>query len=113
PGRAVDGVQALAAPDSLFDQQLAADLVISGGGQTMLEAAACGTPCISLVLAENQREQTLRLASSGAVVLVDPPDVDRILVAIDELDPAARQELRRRPQDAGDGYGALRMAHPL
>jgi spore coat polysaccharide biosynthesis predicted glycosyltransferase SpsG len=113
PALTVNGVRLLATPDSLIDQQLGADLVISGGGQTMLEAAACGTPCVSLVLAENQREQALRLAASGAVVLVEPPSADRVLAVIDDLDPSARQELSRRAQDTVDGYGALRIAYQV
>jgi len=111
PPFSVDGVELLEAPDSLLEQQLAADLVISGGGQTMLEAAACGTPCLTLVLAENQRGQAFRLESSGAVVVVDPPDIDRIVAAIRGLDASARQELSRRGQLAVDGEGARRIAH--
>jgi spore coat polysaccharide biosynthesis predicted glycosyltransferase SpsG len=106
----VEGVDVLEAPDSLDELQRSTDLVICGAGQTMLETAACGTPCIALVLAENQREQALSLASSGAVVLVDPATVDGVLTAILHLDPGARGELSRRAQDAVDGRGALRIA---
>jgi len=107
----VDGIEMLTAPESLDHLQRSADLVICGAGQTMLETAACGTPCIALVLAENQREQGLGLASAGGVVLVEPAGVDGVLAAIRDLDPAARQELSRRAQDAVDGRGALRIAH--
>jgi spore coat polysaccharide biosynthesis predicted glycosyltransferase SpsG len=111
PTSSVGGVRLLDAPESLFEEQLAADLVICGGGQTMLESAACGTPCISLVLAENQREQALRLASTGAVVFVDPPDVNGVLAAVRAVGAAGRDELSRRAQDAVDGNGALRIAY--
>jgi spore coat polysaccharide biosynthesis predicted glycosyltransferase SpsG len=110
PALAADGLRLLAAPESLFEHQLIADLVICGGGQTMLETAACGTPCIALVLAENQRGQALRLASSGAVVAVDPADLEGALAAVGALDGDARRELSRRAQQAVDGYGALRIA---
>src|SRR5579862_4436870 len=44
------GVEILVAPPSLLEPLLAADLVVSAAGQTMLEAAAAGTPCIALPL---------------------------------------------------------------
>ena len=111
PAPQIDGIEVLEAPDSLYEHQLSADLVICGGGQTMLEAAACGTPCLTLVLAENQREQALSLGASGGVVLVDPATVEGVLAATRDLDPAFRHELSRRAQDAVDGYGALRIAY--
>jgi spore coat polysaccharide biosynthesis predicted glycosyltransferase SpsG len=106
----LDGIELLDAPESLLEEQLAADLVICGAGQTMLEAAACGTPCLALVLIENQRQQALRLESSGAVVLVEPADADGTRRAVRELGDRARQEQSRRAQQAVDGYGALRIA---
>ncbi|MDP9223602.1 MAG: hypothetical protein M3P18_07045, partial [Actinomycetota bacterium] len=42
------GVNTIDAPDSLLEPLLASDLVVTGGGQTMLEAAAAGTPSIAL-----------------------------------------------------------------
>jgi spore coat polysaccharide biosynthesis predicted glycosyltransferase SpsG len=110
PALRAEGVRMLEAPESLFEHQLVADLVICGAGQTMLETAACGTPCIALVLAENQRGQVLRLASSGAAVTVDPADLEGTLAAIRTLDRDARRQLSRRAQQAVDGYGALRIA---
>jgi spore coat polysaccharide biosynthesis predicted glycosyltransferase SpsG len=110
--RATNAVEVIDAPDSLVGQQLAADLVICGGGQTMLETAACGTPCVSLVLAENQRPQAHRLASHGGAWLGDPPEVAAVTAAVNSLvaDNVRRRELGRRAQRAVDGYGALRVA---
>ena len=76
----------------------------------MLETAACGTPSLVLIVAENQREQARRLASSGAVVLVERADAETVVAAIDGLDAAARDELGRCAQRVVDGYGALRIA---
>ena len=76
----------------------------------MLESAACGTPCIALVLAENQRAQALALGSTGAVTVLDPPGADGVLAALRQLDLTARNELSRRAQEAVDGFGALRIA---
>jgi len=84
-----EGIESIDAPDSLLEPLLAADLVISAGGQTMLEAAACGTPCVALALVDNQRRQALRLAALGAVRLVDPPGVSGVVAAARELVRAA------------------------
>ena len=54
-----------------------ADVVVSAAGQTMLEAAACGTPCIALPLVDNQREQALGSRPSAPFVSSDPPETAR------------------------------------
>jgi spore coat polysaccharide biosynthesis predicted glycosyltransferase SpsG len=96
----------------LLEVLLDADIVVCGAGQTMLEAAATGTPCITLPLADNQREQAARLAEAGAVRLVEPDDRQALAAALREL--AASLELRRtmssRGQKLVDGDGALRVA---
>jgi spore coat polysaccharide biosynthesis predicted glycosyltransferase SpsG len=106
------GVEILDAPDSLLAPLLAADLVLSAGGQTMLEAAATGTPCIAIALVENQRRQAERLAELGAVRLAA---VDHAASAAVELarDPEERRSLSRAGQQAVDGYGAQRVAFAI
>src|SRR5690348_16590671 len=73
------------AAGSLLEPLLTADLVISAAGQTMLEAAATGTPCVALPLVDNQRGQSTRLAEAGGVLLVDPPNVGDAVDAVLEL----------------------------
>ena len=82
--------------------------------RTMLEAAACGTPCLALPLAENQLPQATLLAEGGAVQVV-APSVDAVLAAVSRLrlDLEACRELSRKAQLAVDGYGALRVAFHL
>ncbi len=115
PIAALPGVEVLHAPYSLLEPLLAADLVVSAAGQTMLEAAATGTPCIALPLAENQRPQAVRLAELGAVRVVDPPRGEDVTAALFELaqDVEARRALSRNGQRAVDGYGALRVAFEI
>jgi spore coat polysaccharide biosynthesis predicted glycosyltransferase SpsG len=107
-----EGVDGLEAPDSLLEPLLQSDLVISSAGQTMLEAAAVGTPCIALPLVDNQRRQGLLLAELAAVRLVDPVTVDDVTQSALELvsDLGARLSLSRNGQRTIDGYGALRIA---
>lgn len=109
------GIETLEAPTSLLEPVLDADLVVSAAGQTMLEAAAAGTPCIALPLADNQRPQAERLSEAGAVRLVDPPAPAAVNKAARDLcaDPEARRRLSHAGQRAVDGYGALRMAFAI
>jgi UDP-2,4-diacetamido-2,4,6-trideoxy-beta-L-altropyranose hydrolase len=108
-------IEILDSPDSLLEPLLAVDLAVTAGGQTMLEAAAAGTPCVALLLVENQRRQAARLAGLGAVRLVDPPDVTAVAATVRELvrDADARPALSRESQRAVDGYGALRVAFQI
>jgi UDP-2,4-diacetamido-2,4,6-trideoxy-beta-L-altropyranose hydrolase len=105
-------IELIDAPESLLETLLAADVVVSAAGQTMLEAAACGTPCVALSLADNQWKQARRLAALRAVTLVDPPATSAVVAAVRELaeDADTRRELSRNGQQAVDGYGALRVA---
>jgi UDP-2,4-diacetamido-2,4,6-trideoxy-beta-L-altropyranose hydrolase len=106
------GIALLDAPDSLLEALLHTDLAVSASGQTMLEAAAGGTPCISFALVDNQRAQVRQLAERDGVLLVDPPDPREIAAAATELARSidARRELSLNGQRAVDGYGALRVA---
>jgi UDP-2,4-diacetamido-2,4,6-trideoxy-beta-L-altropyranose hydrolase len=112
---APEEVEVLEAPDSLLEPLLQTDLVVSAAGQTMLEAAAAGTPCVALPLVDNQRRQGLLLAELAAVRLVDPPTVGNATQAALELVPdlETRRGLSRSGQRAIDGYGALRIAFEI
>lgn len=106
-----DGVEVVRAPDALLDELLAADLVVSAAGQTMLEAAALGTPCVAVVLADNQRRQAQLLSDVGAVELFDRPDPASVAEAAAAIgdDADRRVALIRASQQAVDGFGALRV----
>lgn len=110
-----EGVQTLHTPTSLFRPLVDADLVVTAAGQTMLEAAAAGTPCVAVVLAANQRGQARRLNEMGAVRVVDPPDPEAAANAARALaaDAGLRRELSRAGQEAVDGFGALRVAFQI
>jgi UDP-2,4-diacetamido-2,4,6-trideoxy-beta-L-altropyranose hydrolase len=109
------GIETLDAPESLLWPLLSADMVITAGGQTMLEAAAAGTPAVASPLVDNQRRQALRLAEVGAVRLVKDPDPGEVAATVSELacDSAARDALSRHGQQAVDGFGALRVAFQI
>ena len=107
------GVEALVAPESLLESLLGTDLVISAAGQTMLEAAATGTPCVALPVVGNQRRQAERLAQSGGVVVSEDIQGASSVAAVLARDPEARRGMSRHAQRAVDGYGALRIAFEI
>ena len=107
---AATGDDVIHAPASLLELLLGADLVVTGAGQTMLEAAAAGAPCVAVALAENQRRQGRRLAAEGAVRFVEAADAVRPAIHALAADDRARAALARRAQQVVDGLGALRVA---
>ena len=108
-GNPPDEVEVLDAPGSLAEVFLKADIAVVGAGQTMLEAAAAGTPTVSVVLVDNQRRQAERLAALEAVVLADPRSLASKVMALSS-DPEWRYRLSAHAQAAIDGQGARRVA---
>ena len=108
-GELPGGVVAVEDPPSLFDELVAADLIVTAGGQTLLEAAAAGTPAIAVVTAENQRSQTEAVASADAAVIAEPGA--GVSAAVGELaaDETRRAALAKHGQQLIDGFGALRV----
>ena len=89
-----------------------ADLVVTGAGQTMLEAMAVGCPCIAVVLSENQGPQAERAAEADAVRVVREPSPHDIENCVQDVAESrdTRVALSRAAQATVDGYGALRVA---
>jgi spore coat polysaccharide biosynthesis predicted glycosyltransferase SpsG len=104
-----DGITEVRPAADLLGELLGSDLIVTAGGQTLLEAAAAGTPAIAVVLAENQRSQAAAVADGGAAVLADPGAA--VAEAASELaaNGERRAELVRRGQELIDGFGALRV----
>lgn len=105
-------VTVLEQPPSLLEPLLGADAVVCAGGQTMLEAAAAGTPALVLEGAPNQRPQIAILASREAVLPVGEDEVPETLENL-LCSTSQRRELSCRAQEAVDGRGALRIASEL
>jgi UDP-2,4-diacetamido-2,4,6-trideoxy-beta-L-altropyranose hydrolase len=103
------GVDLIVAPTSLAEVLSAADVAVVGAGQTMLEAAAAGTPTIAVALVENQRRQAHRLAELGGVELSEPGAVAEAVVVL-AADQDRRRSLSARAQAVVDGQGARRVA---
>jgi UDP-2,4-diacetamido-2,4,6-trideoxy-beta-L-altropyranose hydrolase len=104
-----EGVRAVENPPSLLGELHACDLVLTAGGQTLLEAAAAGTPAIALALVDNQRTQAAALASAGGAIMADSTGSGSRALAELAGDFDRRAELARRGQALVDGFGALRV----
>lgn len=106
------GVELIEAPDDMLVPLLGTDIVVCAGGQTSLEAAATGTPSITLTLIDNQAGNAQLLGDLGASISIVGEDLERVRSALRELvdDPARRKLMRDRALQGVDGFGAHRVA---
>lgn len=92
-----------------------ADLAIGAAGSTSWERCCLGLPCIAVVIAENQREAAAALATAGAAVVVQRPQLPTALArALQELQQA--DKLVRMSVAASvlvDGGGVQRVVGAL
>lgn len=106
------GVDVVRTRDGLGSVLAGADLVVTGGGVTMLEALSLGRPTVAIVLAENQRLAVEAAAAAGAVLVATIETASlRVLSAVG--DPALRSSLARAGSGLVDGKGAQRVADEI
>ncbi|PYN41188.1 MAG: UDP-2,4-diacetamido-2,4,6-trideoxy-beta-L-altropyranose hydrolase [Candidatus Rokuibacteriota bacterium] len=103
-------------PKDIASLMLAADVALCGGGQTVYELAATGTPALAIRLAENQTLNLTALAEAGTLAWVgDAGDADleakigRALAGLAD-DPTRRARMSRQGRALVDGRGAGRVA---
>lgn len=92
----------------------AADIAISGAGQTVFELARCGTPAVLVGIADNQKanlDHWPALCGYVSAGLWDAPDLDvRLKAGISGLaDPNRRQTISRKAAGLVDGQGVRRL----
>jgi hypothetical protein len=105
------GMAALRCVDSLPQPDLAAlmrgaRLVIANGGSTLLQAIACGAPCVAAPIAGDQRERIRRCVAAGVALEAAPSasDLETKARALLEDEPARAALARRAAQlDLADG----------
>ena len=100
------------APDGLAAELVDADLVVTAGGVTMIEACCLGRPMVAFAIAPNQSAAVAGAAHAGAVLAADASS------AADVAERLARDtDLRQRLSDAArrlvDGQGAVRVASAI
>ncbi|MGZ6998867.1 MAG: hypothetical protein ACXVLZ_11615 [Acidimicrobiia bacterium] len=95
--------------DGLRAELLAADLVVTAGGVTLLEACAAARASVAVELAENQHRAIAGLVAAGATVAAT---LDSVPAAVDGLigDADARHRIAACARATIDGRGAARVA---
>ena len=102
------------APPDFFDLLRGADLAIVGGGLTLFEAAAAGTPAVVLAQNKAQLVNAQVLADAGAAVHLglgrNVPDGEILATVRSLADPEARRRLGEAAAARIDGRGLERVA---
>lgn len=100
---------------TLKDAMLETDLLITAGGTTLYEMAACGTPGICFSMADNQLDNVKGFAARDLVLYAGDIrkdfSYDRLIEMIKELigDYAARKAFSEKLRALVDGKGAERI----
>jgi len=119
-GGAPAGEDIRSAPSDYAELVRSADVMICGAGQTLVEAAATGTPSVALALGEDQRPQLRAIAAAGACLDAGAWDMPwdvrehHLQSALSALhDVNVRRTLSRNGRSLVDGAGAARIADAL
>lgn len=108
------GVEVVSAAADTAALLRGADIVVTAGGQTLLEAAACGTPAVVVPSADNQLGNAARVREAGAARVL-PSSAEGLSEALRALasDAGGRRDMAARGQAAVDGRGAHRVAERI
>lgn len=87
------------------------DLAISACGNTLYELAACGTPSVGIVVADNQKGIANAFKSRGLISLAD--SVEDLPQAIGKMDYNVRLQYSKNMQQTVDGYGSERLTKQI
>jgi spore coat polysaccharide biosynthesis predicted glycosyltransferase SpsG len=107
-----EGVVIHGALPSLRPLLLAADLAITGGGMTLYECLATGTPTVAVGLADNQRLNLEHLGRDGFIVVAEFATLAATIARV-AADRGLRERLSAGGRRAIDGQGADRVAAEL
>lgn len=104
---------------TLKEKLLEADIVVTAGGTTLYEMAACGTPGIVFQLADNQRWNVKAFTEKGLTLcageLGNDFSKERLAETLEKLinNFELRKEMSERLQRLVDGQGANRIVQKL
>jgi len=101
--------------NGLYDLLVKSDMVIGSGGVSLLERMSIGKPSVTIIAAENQRNQVVWCENSGATILIDPLEqrfkynlVHGIKLLLESKEE--RLKISRNGMRIIDGYGSMRVA---
>jgi spore coat polysaccharide biosynthesis predicted glycosyltransferase SpsG len=111
------GVVVLDQPD-MRAAMLRADVALCGGGQTLFELAATGTPAVVLQTAANQARNIAGFVTAGTIHAAGSAAgeglTERLEAAFEQVrDAETRDAMSRRGPALVDGYGAKRVAEMI
>ena len=104
-------------PSNMAELMWTADFAVSGGGQTLYELAACGTPPVAVTLGDDQIRNVEAFEAAGAARGVGRPAAaefeSRLHNELSRLyeTKSERRQLAERCRDLVDGFGAERVAN--
>ena len=104
-----DRVEIVHAPEGLGPELGAADVVVTAGGVTMLEACCLGRPTVAFSIAPGQGRALAGAAHVGAVVAVDTSSAAEVTVRV-ARDLNLRGRLSTTARLLVDGQGSARVA---
>lgn len=104
-----DRVEAVHAPEGLGPELGAADLVVTAGGVTMLEACCLGRPVVAFSIAPGQGRALAGAAHVGAVLAVDVASAADVATRLAH-DVDARRRIAGSARVLVDGQGSARVA---
>lgn len=96
---------------NMSELMLKCDLAISACGSTVYELAACGTPTIGIIVADNQRLAAEKLEKLR--VISYSKNIEQIISCIKDLDFNTRVLMSKKGQNIFDGQGAKRLAQEI
>jgi spore coat polysaccharide biosynthesis predicted glycosyltransferase SpsG len=105
-------------PENIGELMYDSDLAISGGGGTLYELAATGTPAIALCQAENQILHAESLEQFGSIInigdgtMVDEKTIEHNLVRLME-NPDIVRSMSIKCKELVDGNGATRVVETI
>lgn len=110
----VEGAEVLSRRPGLHTPIAAADIVLTAGGVTALEAAALGRPAIGVLTADNQRANIEGLVDAGCMIAAEPSE-QSVAAAVRAYvaDGAKFASAAHLGRATVDGFGALRVAAEL
>ncbi len=100
------------APDGLVFELLDADLVVTAGGVTMIEACCLGRPIVAFAIASNQTAAVAGAAHAGAVLAADASSAADVAARL-ARDAGLRSRLGEAARNLVDGQGAARVASAI
>jgi spore coat polysaccharide biosynthesis predicted glycosyltransferase SpsG len=104
-----DGVEAVIGAPGLHTLLAAADVVVTAGGVTLLEALHLGRPCVTFAVADNQLANVHAVGESGAAIVTTPGRAAAVAGTLLD-DDARRAELATTAAALIDGHGVDRVA---